>query len=177
MRLPPPSRPLDFKNLIGLAFSDPYLSLLRSKTSESRLLTNLLHQPQAHRVVLAACSDYFRAMFTDPMRERSQNDIQLPGNSFLLSPGMLGIQPPLLVNTGVSAAGVKFLLDYVYTSKLALSLANVQDVLSAASHLQVLISRILRRVRAIVSEDLPHIRYNSQWDVMAIRIWALKTMT
>ena len=41
------------------------------------------------------------------------------------------------IYTGVSAAGVKFLLDYVYTSKLALSLANVQDVLSAASHLQV----------------------------------------
>ena len=41
------------------------------------------------------------------------------------------------IHTGVSAAGVKFLLDYVYTSKLALSLANVQDVLSAASHLQV----------------------------------------
>ncbi len=56
-------------------------------------------------------------MFTEvPMRERSQTDIQLPG---------------------VSAAGVKHLLDYIYTSKLSLSLANVQDVLSAASHLQV----------------------------------------
>jgi hypothetical protein len=68
-------------------------------------------------VVLAASSDYFHAMFTDSMRERSQTDIQLPG---------------------VSAAGVKYLLDYIYTSKLSLSLANVQDVLSAASHLQVL---------------------------------------
>ena len=111
-------------------------------------------------MVLAAYSDYFRAMFTDPMRERSQNDIQLPGNSFLSSQKLSKMRPPFPINTtGVSAAGVKFLLDYVYTSKLALSLANVQDVLSAASHLQVLISRILRRVRSIVSEDLPHIRY------------------
>ena len=71
---------------------------------------------------------------------------------------MLGIIKLLPINTGVSAAGVKFLLDYVYTSKLALSLANVQDVLSAASHLQVLTSRILG---SIVSEDLPHITRNT----------------
>lgn len=42
-------------------------------------LYSLSFELQAHRVVLAACSDYFRAMFTDPMRERSQSDIQLPG--------------------------------------------------------------------------------------------------
>ena len=45
--------------------------------------------PQAHRVVLAACSDYFRAMFTDPMRERSQSDIQLPGKSHTITDSFL----------------------------------------------------------------------------------------
>ncbi|XP_070001446.1 kelch-like protein 26 [Penaeus vannamei] len=72
---------------------------------------------QAHRVVLASCSDYFRAMFTDEMRERCQSEICL---------------------NGVSAAGLQCLLEYAYTSRLCLNLANIQDVLSAAAHVQVL---------------------------------------
>ncbi|XP_076358092.1 kelch-like protein 26 [Tachypleus tridentatus] len=72
---------------------------------------------KAHRVVLASCSDYFRAMFTDAMKESKLSEISL---------------------NGVSAEGMKYVLDYVYTSRLALSLANIQDVLSAASHLQLL---------------------------------------
>lgn len=71
---------------------------------------------QAHRVVLASCSDYFRAMFTDAMRESRQSEICL---------------------NGVTAAGIRLLLDYAYTSRLALNLANIQDVLSAANHVQV----------------------------------------
>lgn len=71
---------------------------------------------QAHRVVLASCSDYFRAMFTDAMRESRQSEICL---------------------NGVTAAGMRLLLDYAYTSRLSLNLANIQDVLSAASHIQV----------------------------------------
>lgn len=38
---------------------------------------------------------------------------------------------------GVTAAGMRLLLEYAYTSRLALNLANVQDVLSAASHIQL----------------------------------------
>lgn len=71
---------------------------------------------QAHRVVLASCSDYFRAMFTDEMRERGQSEISL---------------------NGVSAMGMRCLLDYAYTSRLSLNLANIQDVLAAAAHVQV----------------------------------------
>lgn len=67
--------------------------------------------------MLASCSDYFRAMFTDAMLESRQSEICL---------------------NGVSATGISLLLDYVYTSRLALTLANVQDVLSAASHVQLL---------------------------------------
>ena len=57
-------------------------------------LCSLSFELQAHRVVLAACSDYFRAMFTDPMRERSQSDIQLPGTylgMFKLGDGSLRV--------------------------------------------------------------------------------------
>lgn len=67
-------------------------------------------------MVLASCSDYFRAMFTTEVRESRQKEITLEG---------------------VSAKGMHFLLDYAYTSRLALNLANIQDVLSAASYVQV----------------------------------------
>lgn len=65
--------------------------------------------------MLASCSDYFRAMFIDPMKESRQREISL---------------------NGVTAIGIELLLDYAYTSKLELNLSNVQDVLSAASHVQ-----------------------------------------
>ena len=71
---------------------------------------------QAHRVVLSSCSDYFRAMFTEPMRERHQDEIQL---------------------TGINAEGLELIIDYIYTSKLSLNLANIQTVLSTATHLQI----------------------------------------
>jgi len=55
-------------------------------------------------------------MFTTEVKESRQKEITLEG---------------------VSANGMQFLLDYAYTSRLALNLANIQDVLSAASHVQV----------------------------------------
>ena len=55
---------------------------------------------QAHHV-LVSCSDYFRAMSTGAMRESRQSEICL---------------------NGVTTAGIRLLLDYGYTSRLALSL-------------------------------------------------------
>lgn len=55
-------------------------------------------------------------MFTDAMLESKQSEIKL---------------------NGVTAEGMRLLLDYAYTSRLGLNLANIQDVLSAASHVQV----------------------------------------
>lgn len=55
-------------------------------------------------------------MFTDAMRESRQSEISL---------------------NGVTARGIELLLKFAYTSKLELNLANIHDVLSAASHIQM----------------------------------------
>ncbi|CAG9761009.1 unnamed protein product [Ceutorhynchus assimilis] len=75
------------------------------------------HIFRAHKAVLSACSDYFRAMFTDNMLEATQNEICL---------------------NGLSANGFDPLLEYAYSGYLTLNLANVQDVLAAASHIQMI---------------------------------------
>ncbi|XP_054164415.1 kelch-like protein 13 [Oppia nitens] len=75
------------------------------------------HRYEAHRVVLSACSDYFRAMFTDPVfMERKQKEIVL---------------------NGVTSEGLHHILEFAYTSRLALNLSNIQEVLSTASHVQM----------------------------------------
>ncbi|EAT35098.1 AAEL012709-PA, partial [Aedes aegypti] len=71
---------------------------------------------RAHRAVLSACSEYFRAMFSDHTRESRLSEIDLHN---------------------ISPLGIELLLDYIYTSKLALNLANIQEVLSAASYIQL----------------------------------------
>ncbi|XP_046329574.1 kelch-like protein 26 [Haliotis rufescens] len=80
------------------------------------LVVDKLELP-AHRVVLASCSDYFRAMFTDGLKECRQKRIVL---------------------NGVTARGMKNLLDFAYTSKSNIDSDNVADVLGAATHVQIL---------------------------------------
>ena len=70
----------------------------------------------AHRAVLASCSAYFRSMFTSEMKESSQNIIEIHG---------------------ITATGLKEILDYIYTAEVTITVQNIQDVLSAANHLQV----------------------------------------
>ncbi|MCL4135156.1 UNVERIFIED_CONTAM: hypothetical protein GTU68_026110 [Idotea baltica] len=55
-------------------------------------------------------------MFTDEMKERGQSEIYL---------------------NGVTATGLQCLLEYAYTSRLCLNLANILDILAAAAHFQV----------------------------------------
>ncbi|XP_062862542.1 kelch-like protein 23 [Trichomycterus rosablanca] len=68
-----------------------------------------------HKALLSARSAYFKVMFTSDMRERSDHVINLPG-----------------VDGEILAA----LVNYVYTSKLCITQANVQSLLEAADLLQ-----------------------------------------
>ncbi|XP_061805392.1 kelch-like protein 32 [Nerophis lumbriciformis] len=71
----------------------------------------------AHKAILAACSDYFRAMFSLCMVESAADEVTLQG---------------------VTRVGLKHALDFAYTGQIVLEPAVIQDVLSAGSHLQLL---------------------------------------
>ncbi|XP_002738039.1 kelch-like protein 26 [Saccoglossus kowalevskii] len=73
---------------------------------------------QAHKVILAACSDYFKLMFTSEMQEQSLAKVELKCE--LLTSDSFDI-----------------LLKYAYSGNLVLSSDNVFDVITAADHLQI----------------------------------------
>ena len=75
-----------------------------------------------HRAVMVACSDYFRAMLTGSMKESTEQRSTLQG---------------------VTADGLTAIVQFAYTGKLELTLDNLEEVLSAASYLQVNGSRMI----------------------------------
>ena len=65
---------------------------------------------QVHKSVMVACSDYFRAMLTGPgrMKESREDNVEL---------------------RGVSAQGLKAVVDFAYTGKINLCLQNLEEVI------------------------------------------------
>ncbi|XP_071492662.1 kelch-like protein 10 [Diadema antillarum] len=70
----------------------------------------------AHRNVLAACSRYFRALFTNGMHESEKNVVKIPG-----------VDPPLMAQ----------ILDYIYTRTTPINAENVVDLLPVADQFNV----------------------------------------
>ncbi|TNN73313.1 Kelch-like protein 12 [Liparis tanakae] len=70
----------------------------------------------AHRIVLAACSDYFCAMFTSELAEKGKSFVDIQG---------------------LTASTMDILLDFVYTETVLVTVENVQELLPAACLLQL----------------------------------------
>ncbi|NP_001090290.1 zinc finger and BTB domain containing 7B L homeolog isoform X1 [Xenopus laevis] len=110
--------------LIGIPFPEHSSDLLSSLNEQRHsgvlcditIKTRGLEYP-THRAVLAACSDYFRKMFTGmPGRGKCPDVCQLD----FLKPDALGA-----------------LLDFAYTATLTISNGNMRDVLRAARLLEI----------------------------------------
>lgn len=101
---------------MGKAFK--VMNELRSK----RLLCDVMIvaedvEVEAHRVVLAACSPYFCAMFTGDMSESKAKKIEIKD---------------------VDGQTLSKLIDYIYTAEIEVTEENVQVLLPAASLLQLM---------------------------------------
>lgn len=70
---------------------------------------------RVHKSLLATCSDYFKALFSNPSLESQQDEIPLFGHS---------------------AATIEAIIESFYSSEIAISNETVQEILLAASMLQ-----------------------------------------
>ncbi|VFV45494.1 kelch-like protein 6-like [Lynx pardinus] len=107
-------------------FDDTGLSLILQNGLDTLRVENALtdvilcvdiQEFSCHRVVLAAASNYFRAMFCNDLKEKYEKRI---------------------IIKGVDAETMHTLLDYTYTSKALITKQNVQRILEAANLFQFL---------------------------------------
>lgn len=70
----------------------------------------------AHRVILSACSPYFRAMFTGELEESRQTEVTI---------------------RDIDEHAMELLIDFCYTSHIIVEESNVQSLLPAACLLQL----------------------------------------
>lgn len=73
------------------------------------------HDFLSHRVILAAASQYFRAMFCSGLKESHEERVEIKG---------------------LDSSTMRSLLEYTYTSRAQLTPSNVQRILEAASQFQ-----------------------------------------
>ncbi|MFH4980882.1 hypothetical protein AB6A40_007591 [Gnathostoma spinigerum] len=112
-----PNLPLVYRSPKHSRLSLEQINEMRSDGSlcDVTLVVDSVHI-NAHRLVLAASSNYFKAMFTSEMAESRQQEVQ-----------MVDISPRTL----------RTLIDFCYTGEISVTDFNVQQLLPAACLLQL----------------------------------------
>uniref|UniRef100_UPI00358EB8A9 zinc finger and BTB domain-containing protein 7A-like isoform X1 n=2 Tax=Myxine glutinosa TaxID=7769 RepID=UPI00358EB8A9 len=138
--------------LIGIPFPEHSTKILSSLNELRRkgLLCDVILQVRGqefctHRAVLAACSTYFRQLFTSSAEDETETSSNFGGN------GVSGTEatPQTYRIDFVSAASVAALLDFAYTATLTLSALQLTDVLNAALVLGIpCVSSVCREIIA-----------------------------
>lgn len=107
---------------LTLSYSDHPSSLLKSLNlfrQHNHLLCDCAllieeHRFPIHKAVLAASSEYFRALFTSDLKENGRSEITL---------------------NGISAHTFQLVLDFIYTGVVKVDQANITDIYAAADML------------------------------------------
>ncbi|XP_017278147.1 kelch-like protein 6 [Kryptolebias marmoratus] len=89
------------------------------------------HEFPCHRAILAAASQYFRAMFCSGLRESYEEQVEMKG---------------------LDSGTMQSLLEYTYTSRAMLTHSNVQRILEAASQFQFL--RVVDACTSFLSKSI-----------------------
>ncbi|XP_019637695.1 PREDICTED: kelch-like protein 13 [Branchiostoma belcheri] len=109
----------DFGRCLQLHHAEPLLqglSELRDKEKYTDFTINTdCGSIKVHKLVVASCSDYFKAMFTSGMKEATMDHIDL---------------------SGVNGEGLRSLIDFMYTGKMDLSGEKALRQLELATYLQ-----------------------------------------
>ena len=95
----------------------------------------------AHRIVLAANSDYFHAMFAHGNKESNQEVIELRDEN-------------------VSAAAFKIVMDSIYSGEINVNDENVYEVMIAADHLQV--ASVVQQCCEYLETEVVELRFDVQ---------------
>lgn len=108
---------LELKLLRDLTFEQAAVRIFQKGCLHSDIILKTgkkLHK--CHKVILAALSDYFKAMFVSGMKESEDDTISL---------------------TGVDSHIFSLILQYIYTGSISITVANAQDMLSTSFYLQI----------------------------------------
>ena len=103
----------------------------------------------AHKVLLAASSRFFDAMFSSGMKESTQNEVELEDGD-------------------LTKEAFEIILDFIYSSILPLTEDNVLDVLEAADHLEIL--SVVKKCSLFIVNNLSQDKFHMETRLKIYRV-------